>query len=65
MSIGFHGTISHFADLILLDKEYKFDNRDDHWLGNGDYFFENDKDEATWWAKNTKINIIKIMDVKN
>lgn len=52
--LGFHGTISHFADLILLDKEYKFDNRDDHWLGNGVYFFENDKDEATWWAKNTK-----------
>ncbi|WP_226956021.1 MULTISPECIES: hypothetical protein [Staphylococcus] len=53
--LGFHGTINYFANLILQDAKYKVDDRDNHWLGNGVYFFENDKDEAMWWANNTKV----------
>lgn len=52
--LAYHGTINYFADLILTTKHYKITERDDHWLGKGIYFFENDKEEAFWWAGNTK-----------
>lgn len=52
--LGYHGTINYFAELIVSQKEYKCNPRSDHWLGEGIYFFENDKAEAEWWAGNTK-----------
>ena len=49
-----HGTINCFADSVLSTKNYLISEREDHWLGKGIYFFENDKEEAFWWASNTK-----------
>lgn len=54
---GYHGTIEEYAPLI---EENGFDpkfskKRDDHWLGQGVYFFDKE-DLATWWAKNVQKN---------
>ena len=45
-----HGTIKKYADKILEEKEFKIIERDDHWLGNGVYFFIEDIDKAIWWS---------------
>ncbi len=52
--LAYHGTIQTFADSIISSKKYIIKNRDNHWMGDGIYFFENDLDEAKWWAGNTK-----------
>lgn len=46
----FHGTTKVNADKIIREKEFKYNNRKDHWLGNGVYFFIDDADKAKWWA---------------
>ncbi|MDO8182068.1 hypothetical protein [Lactiplantibacillus plantarum] len=48
----YHGTTNVSASSILKDKKFKFTHRDDHWLGNGVYFFINDYSTAQWWANN-------------
>lgn len=49
--IGYHGTCSKYRYNIesngLDPKECKY--RDDHWLGQGVYFFD-DYEKALWWA---------------
>lgn len=49
--IGYHGTCSKWYDSIrevgLDPKKVKY--RDDHWLGQGVYFFT-ELDKALWWA---------------
>lgn len=47
--IGYHGTIKEIAQRII-DEKFTFSDRDDHWLGNGIYFFGY-KCDAVWWAK--------------
>ncbi len=49
---GFHGTALRNIDAILSDG-FKSNERPDHWLGQGLYFFS-DFDLALWWIK-TKI----------
>lgn len=48
---SYHGTCSNAVDNIekygLDPKQVK--RRDDHWLGQGVYFFENYR-KAQWWA---------------
>ena len=49
--IGYHGTCSKYRYNIEkngLDPS-KCKHRDDHWLGQGVYFFD-DYDKAMWWA---------------
>lgn len=46
----FHGTTNIFADKIISEKKFTFLERDDHWLGNGVYFFVDDYSKARWWA---------------
>ena len=49
--IGYHGTCSKYRYNIEkngLDPA-KCKHRDDHWLGQGVYFFD-DYDKALWWA---------------
>lgn len=47
----FHGTIKHYADQVIQEKKFTIKRRDDHWLGNGVYFFINDREKAKWWSK--------------
>lgn len=50
-AIGYHGTCSKYRYNIEkngLDPS-KCKRRDDHWLGQGVYFFD-DYDKALWWA---------------
>lgn len=49
----YHGTSLTCAEKIQLSKHYKLGSkRDDHWLGYGTYFFEEDPDQAELWGKN-------------
>lgn len=52
--IGYHGTIEMFADEIISSQKYLVIKRENHWLGNGIYFFENDRRSAEWWATQAK-----------
>lgn len=47
----FHGTIKHYSDEIMTEHNFTFKQRNDHWLGNGVYFFINDKSKAEWWSR--------------
>ncbi|WP_119027027.1 hypothetical protein [Bacillus velezensis] len=48
---GFHGTSLRVANKIIKDKEFKLgDLREDHWLGQGSYFFRDDFDQAKTWS---------------
>lgn len=49
--IGYHGTCSKYRYSIEKDgfDPDKSKHRDDHWLGQGVYFFD-DYDKALWWA---------------
>lgn len=47
----FHGSTDEAIDEILKNKKFHFNKRDDHWLGNGVYFFIDDKSKADWWAR--------------
>lgn len=49
--VGYHGTCSKYQASIENDgfDPDKCKYRDDHWLGQGVYFFD-DLDKAIWWA---------------
>lgn len=51
--IGYHGTCSKYRYNIEKDglDPVECKHRDDHWLGQGVYFFD-DYDKALWWATN-------------
>lgn len=46
----YHGTTISKAKSIIGDGNFIFEDRPDHWLGRGIYFFVNDYDAAVWWA---------------
>lgn len=48
----FHGTTTSTFSLIEKENKFNYNKRDDHWLGNGVYFFLNDFEKANWWAEN-------------
>ncbi|PGM61419.1 hypothetical protein CN947_13470 [Bacillus cereus] len=48
----FHGSTFEAINLILQTKKFDFEKRNNHWLGNGAYFFIDDEGKATWWAQN-------------
>lgn len=50
---AFHGTVSRAYKKIVQDRHFSVRPRKNHWLGNGVYFFLNDRDKAKWWSKNT------------
>ncbi|MBS1007802.1 hypothetical protein [Leuconostoc suionicum] len=47
---AYHGTDAESAKNILSERKFQFQSRDNHWLGDGVYFFIDDKDEAEWWS---------------
>lgn len=49
--VGYHGTCSEYRYSIEKDgfDPEKCKHRNDHWLGQGVYFFD-DYDKALWWA---------------
>ncbi len=47
---GFHGTNDKSAVLICESKTYRFNRNENHWLGQGVYFFREDPDQAMSWA---------------
>ncbi|MCM2674072.1 hypothetical protein [Alkalicoccobacillus plakortidis] len=51
---GFHGTIDYYSKRILLTKEFTYQYRDNHWLGQGIYFYRDDYDQAYWWSGKTR-----------
>lgn len=55
----YHGTIQKFADNIKNTKKFKIENRNNHWLGNGVYFFVNNFFEAEWWSKQAEKKFIR------
>ena len=48
--IGFHATDKALADSIIANG-FSFSRSEEHWLGNGVYFFT-DPDLAVWWCNN-------------
>lgn len=55
----YHGTIQKFADNIKDTKEFKIEKRNNHWLGNGVYFFVDNFFEAEWWSEQAKKKFIR------
>ena len=52
--LAFHGTgLSNYESIIKTEK-FSFDKRDDHWLGNGVYFFVDDFERAKRWAEGNR-----------
>lgn len=47
----YHGTDEVSLQSILSQKKFKFKRRQDHWLGDGAYFFIDDFEKAKWWSK--------------
>lgn len=52
----FHGTIQYNWQQIRLTNMFNFKMRDNHWLGNGVYFFVNDYEQAKLWSSFTARN---------
>ena len=50
MPVGYHGTLDHIADKIVLEQRFKFSKKDTEWLGYGAYFFKY-RDHAVVWAR--------------
>lgn len=52
--VGYHGTCSKYRSSIEKEglNPDKCKHRDDHWLGQGVYFFD-DYEKALWWAETT------------
>ena len=48
--IGFHATDKALANSIIANG-FSFSRSEEHWLGNGVYFFA-DPDLAVWWGNN-------------
>ncbi|PFC81038.1 hypothetical protein CN272_27980 [Bacillus anthracis] len=58
---AYHGTDEESSIDILSDGFKIFsDNRDDHWLGNGVYFFREDETQALFWAQNKVRKVEKL-----
>lgn len=49
----FHGTTQENANKIKRDKSFIVKSRNNHWLGNGVYFYIRDYEQARWWSFNT------------
>lgn len=49
MPVGYHGTLDHIAEKIVLEQRFKFSKKDTEWLGYGVYFFKY-RDHAVGWA---------------
>lgn len=47
---GFHGTNEKSADQICDKKFFESKYREDHWLGQGIYFFDEDYEQAMSWG---------------
>lgn len=47
---AYHGTTLSNAKSILKDRHFTYKRRVNHWLGNGAYFFIEDRDAAKWWS---------------
>lgn len=47
----FHGTTTEYFKCIKESNRFQFQQRNNHWLGNGVYFFLDDQRKAEWWAK--------------
>ena len=62
----YHGTTLEEANSIVNEEKFDPSNGDEHWLGDGIYFFEDDPDMAREWAKarcyNRKSSRYGIMD---
>lgn len=57
---GFHGTAESCAMTIDDSRSFEFgEPRNDHWLGQGAYFFKDDEEQAIIWAKNKVRNHTK------
>ncbi|EAE5597799.1 hypothetical protein E1312_07955 [Listeria monocytogenes] len=52
----FHGTVTNVVSQILESKNFEFRRRDNHWLGNGIYFFIDDPVSARIWPTLHQIN---------
>lgn len=52
--LAFHGTGLSNYDSIIKTEKFSFDKRDDHWLGNGVYFFVDDFERAKRWAEGNR-----------
>lgn len=49
---GFHGTAESCAIEIAASQEFSFGTpREDHWLGQGAYFYKDDELQAAFWAR--------------
>lgn len=49
---AYHGTKKSYANKIVEIKEFLPNTtRDDHWLGEGSYFFKEDFEQAMMWAR--------------
>lgn len=51
----FHGSVELAIDSILKEKHFHIEKRNDHWLGNGIYFYIDDISKAFWWATNARV----------
>lgn len=56
---GFHGTTDKNFIEIKNSRQFKINRRNNHWLGNGVYFFLNDQRKAEWWSEMTVRNMRK------
>lgn len=52
--VGYHGTTIKNAMEIVQENKFVIKGRDNHWLGQGVYFFENDKELAGIWMKSNR-----------
>lgn len=64
----YHGTDEASSQSILSSKEFIVKRRQDHWLGNGVYFFIDDFKKAEWWAnqitkKNGKLPVVLYLNL--
>lgn len=48
---GYHGTSLQCANVIVAEKRFHPSTKSSEWMGDGIYFFENDKQEALNWGK--------------
>lgn len=59
---GYHGTDSVSGDKIVQSQKFLKSCDEEEWLGDGAYFFENDKKQAVYFiTKAKKINNYKII----
>lgn len=55
----FHGSVEQSIDSIIERKSFRITKRNNHWLGNGVYFFIDDYSKAFWWARNARVKRAK------